>query len=437
MNPTTRLLCTRPVLFLLLFSVVAACGDDDAGADAGGNDRDAGPPSDAARPDAGPLPDGALPPDAGSPDGAIVIVERVFLPEGRFYYLSLRREVPTAPLDRSMAREFASADVEVYNGFIYIRHRTDNTVTRYSVSPTLELVEEESFSFALTGLGTGRVRNAFVSPTQAYALDAEGWRLIEWNPTTMELTGTEIDVSSFEREGAPEGFFGKPVITGGRAFAPVGWSDSKNLEVYPNMGVMILDGTGAPTLIEDERVGGGFLLYGMPDGSVFAPGLVGGDIRLFGSSTTGDPLPHDGMVRIAPGASDFDPEFFVDVSDISGSPGVWAIHRIDDTHVLAQLWDPAVPISEVVTIPDEYYEASNFIYVLIDTEALTYEPIDSIPRGGIGNAFDHVVDGTLYIQTSIEVAGESASSVHALTADGTHEVFTVPSGDLWHLERVR
>lgn len=449
-------------LLLPLLLLLSACGDSASDTDAGASDAaaladtgslaDSGASTDtgAASPDdaAASLDDAAASlddastavdaaaPDGGSANGAIVIVERVFGPSGRSYYVSLRREVPTAPLDRSMAREFSSADVEVFGGSIYIRSRTSNTMTRYSVSDTLELVEEETFSFALAGLGTGRVRNAYVSATQAYALDAVEWRLIEWNPTTMQLTGREIDVSSFARTDL-DGFFGKPITAGGRVYAPVGWSDEDNLVLYPNMGVMLLDSSATPTLIEDERVGGGFLLYATPDGTVYAPGVVGGNYLRFGMASDGGALPPSGILRILPGASTFDPSYSVNVSQITGSPGVWAIHRIDATHVLAQLWDPATPIDTIATA-DDYISASNFIYVLINTETRTFETVTSIPRGGIGNSFDNVVDGTLYIQTSVSVAGGgSQSSVHRLTATGTVEAFTVPSGDLWHLERVR
>src|SRR5262245_34040809 len=58
--------------------------------------------------------------DSGSTDTgssgppAIVLAERVFLPDGRVYYVSVLDVVPSAPVDRTKAREFTSADLEVF-----------------------------------------------------------------------------------------------------------------------------------------------------------------------------------------------------------------------------------------------------------------------------------------------------------------------------------
>jgi hypothetical protein len=67
-------------------------------------------------------------------------VERVFSPEGRFYYASVVSEMPSGPVDRSRAREFTSADIEAYDGAFYLRDRESNTITRFTVSADLELV---------------------------------------------------------------------------------------------------------------------------------------------------------------------------------------------------------------------------------------------------------------------------------------------------------
>jgi hypothetical protein len=374
-----------------------------------------------------------------APASAIIIAERVLSPEGRLYYLSAVAEVPSGPLDRSRALELSSADVEVFQGAVFVRDRQSNRMSRFSVSDALELVEEGAFSFQNTGLGSGRVRNAYLSPTRAVAMDAQDWRLIEWNPTSMELTGVETSIEHFAKEGLPDGFIGNARRVGDKLIAQVAWNDYENLITYPGLGaLLVIDGNdGPPALIEDERVAGGFLVYGDEQGNAYLPGVIGADLTLFGSAHGGGLLPASGMVRISVGGMTFDEDYFVDVSAISGSPGVWAIHRIDETHLLVQLWDPEAPIDSL-TSADDYYSASEFIYGIVDIEAQTFESIDSIPRGGTGNAYDHVVDGVLYVQTSIELGdGQFESSVHRVTPTGTAEAFTVPGGDLWHLERLR
>src|SRR5262245_21129329 len=125
-------------LGVLLLSALAlsACGDDDGRADegaAGSGGSRAG--SAAAQAGEGPAAGGM---QAVGGDGqagattegppAILLVERVFAPTSRSYYVSVLSEMPEGPVDRSKAREFGSADIEAYDGAFYLRSREDNTM---------------------------------------------------------------------------------------------------------------------------------------------------------------------------------------------------------------------------------------------------------------------------------------------------------------------
>ncbi|MGC4118264.1 MAG: hypothetical protein QM765_27675 [Myxococcales bacterium] len=381
-----------------------------------------------------PGPDAGQPADAGATP-AIVVAERVFTPDSRLYYLSVVSEVPTGKLDRSKAREFTSADLEVFDGAIFLRDRQANTMTRFSVGNDLSLVEEGKFSFQSTGLPSSRAYSAYLSPTQAYVLDGKGRRMIGWNPKEMKLTGETKSLAFLEKTDLPDLSLGVPTTVGSQVFVPVSWSDSANLVIAAGAAVMIIDSTMAkdPVVLEDDRVGGSYVVWGL-GGDAYVGGTVGGDVKLFGHALGGGAAPNAGVVRVKSGASAFDSSYSVDLDKATGTIGSWGIHLLDATHVLAQILDPAVDKASIAT-PDDFYASTEFFYVLLDTATGTWTRQDAIPKGGVGNAQEHVVDGVLYVQ----VSGPNAAEVHGVTAANGigAKVFEVPSGDLWFMRRLR
>jgi hypothetical protein len=239
----------------------------------------------------------------------------------------------------------------------------------------------------------------------------------------------------------PYGAFGPAARVGDRVVSPMYWTDFDNLVLYPGSGAALVDPANAeePVLLEDSRVGGAYRAVPDESGDVYVIGVVGGDLHLFGSASGGGPLPTSGILRIPAGAEEFDPTYLVDVEAITGTLGVWSIHRIDDTTVLAQIYDPEA--AEPADV-DAYADSTDFLYVLIDSAEGTFEPVADLPRGGRANAGDHVVDDRLYIQLGRDTGEDQFETVvHSVSGGGAdtaiEEAFTVPSGDVWHLQRIR
>jgi hypothetical protein len=369
-------------------------------------------------------------PDASTGGQAVLFVERVFSPQGlRSYFVSVLPDVPAEAIDRSKAMELTSADVEVYNDRVYIRDRDANKITRYRVGADRLEQDGEPVSFAGTGVAANRYWSAYLSPDRAYLMDAGGWRLIGWNPTEMVLTGEIISIMNMAKP-LPRGAINAPVRVGDRLVAPISWTDRGKKIVYAGSGAIVLDAasTDGPLFIEDARLGGAFRTTS-DNGDVYMTGVVDGDIRMFGTAMDGT-MPSSGLLRLPAGETAFDPAYLVDIEAITGAKAVWAVHRIDDTTVLAQILDPeATP-----TNFSEYEASQDWMFVLINTEARTWAPVDSLPKGGRTNAGNHVVDGKLYIQIG---DADGTSVAYAADADGVIRSFTVPGGDIWHLERVR
>lgn len=389
-----------------------------------------------------PTPDGGMT-STEPTNSAVLYAERIFQPDGsRLYYLQALAGVPTAPVDRSKELEFSSADPEVYNHRVYVRDRTSNTITRYKVNADLSLaVDGDVLSLAGTGLGTGRYDSAYIAPDRAYVMDSGAWRLIGWNPTTMKLTGEIISID-YMKKGDLLGAISPAVQVGSRVMAAVSWEDTDTevadptrLTIYPGSGLMVIDpaASGPPAFIEDPRIGGAYRVTADANGDAFLTGITSGLIELAGTTTTGAAMPGSGILRLPAGASQFDPSYFVDVQAITGTKAVGAIHRISDTALLAQIYDPAAPAP---TTTDDLGTAQ-YVYVLIDTTDKTSTPVANLTKGVVSNSGNHVVDGTLYIQSSIITRTSYETTAYAVASAGVQTAFTVSGGDLWHLERVR
>jgi hypothetical protein len=373
--------------------------------------------------------------DADSP--AIVIVERVFAPEGRFYYASVVAEMPTGPIDRASAREFTSADIEAYGGAFYLRDRESNKITRFTVSDDLELIEGASFSLQGFGLPAVRFHNVYLSAQRAYLVDRIGLRLIEWNPTSMALTGNELSVDYIAKPGMPDISISPPVQVGSRIISSIAWEDSENQMIYPGTGALLFDPESSepPELVEDARLAGAYKVN--DDGADAYVSGVAYAHAVYSTTPSGEPIPPSGVLRIANDEPRFDASYLIDLTAMTGSPGIYGIHRVDERFLLVQMFDPGTPLDAYAT-HDDFFAAPEYIYGLVDTQEMSWRLVDTIPKAGAGNTLDHIVDGRLYVQAYEEISPDVEDAIiYEASPGGVEEAFRVPSGDLWYLKRIR
>jgi hypothetical protein len=162
----------------------------------------------------------------------------------------------------------------VRNGSVYAPDSNGPVLVRYDVGTDGRLVRGAELSFAgvgMTSLSGWHVHA--VSDTKGYVFDPAGPRVIVWNPSTMALTGTEIDVSLVGRDGWTPNLnfeFMGPRRRGSELVVPVSWQDQDGNSRFAS-GVAIID-TETDQLVsvdEDERCGEAHTSIEAPNGDIY------------------------------------------------------------------------------------------------------------------------------------------------------------------------
>lgn len=162
----------------------------------------------------------------------------------------------------------------VHGGSVFLTEGNAPVLSRYDVDENDQLVQRAELSFA--GVGVAEVPSWYVyivSDTKGYVYDAAGSRLVAWDPSTMRLTGAEIDLSSTEREGFVPNlmleFFG-PRRRGAQLIVPLSWFD-QDFNYRHASGFVIID-TDTDQLVtveEDERCGEAYGSVETPNGDLY------------------------------------------------------------------------------------------------------------------------------------------------------------------------
>lgn len=112
-----------------------------------------------------------------------------------------------------------------------------------------------------------------VTDTKGYVFDPTGPRVIVWDPSTMQLTGTQIDMSAIAREGWTPNLnfeFMGPRRRGSELVVPLSWQDQDGNARFAS-GVAIID-TETDQVIavdEDERCGEAHTSIESPSGDIY------------------------------------------------------------------------------------------------------------------------------------------------------------------------
>lgn len=132
--------------------------------------------------------DAAIAPVIPQTSAAEIAVTRVNTPGGRVYYMGAYTQLPSVLDYKNMVELGANVTVYSYGEHPYAWNGSASTLTKYNVSNALEITPADVLSFASTGLGGFFGPPAFLSDTKAYFFALAEGKIIEFNPSLMEIT---------------------------------------------------------------------------------------------------------------------------------------------------------------------------------------------------------------------------------------------------------
>jgi hypothetical protein len=255
----------------------------------------------------------------GAADG-YVLGSVVITPEGRTTYFQV---VDSLDHDELVTQESA---VEAAGNGVLMAHGRDVFLglaetpewVKYTVGDDGVIEQTGRLSLANYGLSYIDYGYALLDEQTAVSVSTEALVAVFWNPQTMEITGS-VDLPHLAREG-----YGVEVWTtighDGRLYVPARWTDWAGGRVYPLVSTTIID-PATQTVVgvaEDDRcTSGGRIVFG-DDGY----GYVQGDGRNYSAemfeNAGGAEAPPNCLLRIAPDATDFDPDYHVVTSTLTG-----------------------------------------------------------------------------------------------------------------------
>jgi hypothetical protein len=162
----------------------------------------------------------------------------------------------------------------VHGGAVYVPDSQGPVVRRFEVGSDDQLQPGPELSFAGVGMTTVLSWHIYiVNDTKGYVFDPSGSRLIVWNPSTMTLTGAQIDLPMIVREGwSPNLVFehSGPVRRDSTLLIPLGWQDLDLNSRYA-AGVLVLDTVADQVLDmdEDDRCGETYATIVAPNGDAY------------------------------------------------------------------------------------------------------------------------------------------------------------------------
>lgn len=259
-------------------------------------------------------------------ESAVVLHVRLLTPDGVNALIGAFPEVPTGEIDVGEFVELGERafNTTVFDGAIFTPSAENQTWTRWEVDEDLNLSQGAVMSVANLGVSTGTPL-AFISPTQGFILDLVEGIGLEFNPSTMEIVET-FDVP------APPVLAGEPWP----AQAPIPWGDGLlaipiwaadfSAQTFDEQAMVAFfdSETRQFTYATDDRTVTSRNGFVDSNGDLYlAPAPSAIHLAHYGTQADEDTPPLNGMVRIRAGETQFDPDFYQPLDEITGDLAVW------------------------------------------------------------------------------------------------------------------
>ena len=325
-----QVLHSAAFLFSVIFAMyLVGCSDDD--------DNDGTP----------------TPPDEPSEvESAVLYGYRTRGPEGPVYYFSVSEDIPDEP-DLANDIEIGagwSNRVYGFDGSVYTWSGDASTLTKWNVDRTdLSISQGAVMSMAGVGISGNLGEPSFLSETQAYFFALPEGKVVEFNPTSMEIVEV-IDVAPLVYEGVPftpsGGFFydvWAKYVSNGAIIMPVSAEDDFQSWTVPNKATVAIFDPASKTVTynDDTRLATSFSAFPLDESgnwyqttsflSAFAANYGGHDTSSWGAL--------NGLLKVNDDGS-YDPDFFIDLSEVLNSRSISNVAFISDGKAVVSYKEP-------------------------------------------------------------------------------------------------
>lgn len=409
---------------------VLACGAIAALLLVGACDDDNGDPDNPADPDD--------PGDPGDPDDPGVtqylINTAVFDPDSTTTYVKIVNDLDAGTeVDLGSALELNSFVIvdtpRDRSGTFFVGLGSEPTLQKYSADEegTITLVDQVSFAGLGLTSADGLINSMrFVADDKAYFVDPETLQVIIWNPMAMEI------VSSFELDGLRLDDHRHVMyftdVDGDRIVASAGYQRPD--QTYAPLGRVAIIDTRDDSVVYGEQTRCGFLSWTAqsPAGDIYFVSHSGQAIT-HEAGVSGDPTFPPCMVRMRAGASDFDPDYYVDLTELTGRAAGALIPGADGTAYVLVKQEGTEPIT--VDNYQDMYRAPVWEYhsFTLGDEAGTLARVPGV-AAGVPYATGFLVD------TGTDAAAEMTPFVTLVAGDFSSAVlYDVSDPSAWQ-ERI-
>jgi len=372
------------------------------------------------------------------PQGSVyTTVAQVQTPNGTTTLLSFTNDVPSGELDTGRALELPGfADATTYEGSLYVTDGEALTLTRYEVEGDA-LVERGVLGLQSQGI-TFIGDPFFLSAERALLVNADQLEILEWNPSTMTVTGTH-DISALAREGwGYEYRAGYLREADGVLF--IVWAYTNDRVEFVNDFILgVFDSrSGSFEVIVDEECPASAAFGGFFDeqGDLYIPADSFGGFTFFDGADPKEPC----IRRIRAGELGIDASYGVRPMDALGGLAPWGLYYAGGGLVYTTAVDPA-RLPEYPSVYEFIFDTIHEGYT-IDLASGQSQKIEGMPPDAVG--FESVsIEGQVLIPRSagaVRIYDVDNVQTRVYTLDPVSKVatprFTLP-GYLGGLRRLR
>ncbi|MGC4089257.1 MAG: hypothetical protein QM756_15500 [Polyangiaceae bacterium] len=286
--------------------------------------------------------------------------------------------------------------------WLFVATSSKPVVTRYTIGDDGSLVEDGRLNFSNYGVPEYFAINAwgavFVNEEKAYIFNGNDGSHVIWNPTTMKITG-EIAGPDIVKEGYD--MESVAVVRGKRMYRLFTFLNYDTWEFLPQPQYLAVYDVETDQLLSIEEEARCVQLYALPSVDENDDIYFSGHVWTPGFALTSD-YPKSCALRVKAGEDAFDGDWQLNFADVTEGREAATMRYIGAGKALLDVFHHEREVIGTDTDPQELVSTANWRLWLIDVEAKSGAPIESIGYKGAGLTDVKVGDRTFLMLPNVD-----------------------------------